>query len=43
MRRVATGELKKRLRNTATDELTENPERTPLGVLAFIGLEIEGF
>jgi hypothetical protein len=35
MRRVATGELAKRLRNGVTDELTENPERWPLGVLPF--------
>ena len=35
MRRVATGELPKRLRNCVTGQLTENPERTPLGVLSF--------
>jgi hypothetical protein len=35
MNRVATGELAKRLRNSVTDQLTENPERRPLGVLSF--------
>ena len=35
MKRVATGELEKRLRTCATGQLTENPERQPLGVLAF--------
>jgi len=43
MKRVTTGELKNRLRKRVTDQLTENPERTTLGVLAFIGLEIESF
>jgi hypothetical protein len=35
MKRVFTGELDKRLRKPVPDRLTRNPERTPLGVLAF--------
>jgi hypothetical protein len=35
MKRVATGELEKRLRNCAFGQLTENPERSSLGVLSF--------
>jgi hypothetical protein len=35
MKTVATGELAKRLRNCVTVQLTENPERWSLGVLAF--------
>jgi hypothetical protein len=31
MRRVATGELPKRLRNCVTDQLTENPESSLSG------------
>jgi hypothetical protein len=35
MKRVSTGELRKRLRNCVTGQLTENPESTALGVLSF--------
>ena len=35
MKRVPNGELDKRSRKPAPDQLTRNPERTPLGVLAF--------
>jgi hypothetical protein len=35
MRRVATGELQKRLRNCVTGRLTENPARVPRGVRSF--------
>jgi hypothetical protein len=35
MKRVANGELEQRLRNYVTDQLTENPEGDPLGVLSF--------
>ena len=34
MKRVATGDLPRRLRNSVTRQLTENPERMPLGVLS---------
>jgi hypothetical protein len=36
MRRVPNGELDNRSRKAATGQLTVNPERTPLGVLAFL-------
>jgi hypothetical protein len=35
MKSVSTGELEHWLRNYVTDQLTENPERDPLGVLSF--------
>jgi hypothetical protein len=35
MNRVAFGELYQWLRNCVADQLTQNPERPPLGVLAF--------
>ena len=36
MKRVPTGELPFWLRNAATTQLTRNPERASLGVLAFM-------
>jgi hypothetical protein len=36
MKRVTTGELSQPFRNRLTDQLTQNPERAPLGVLAFL-------
>ena len=39
MNRVAFGELRFLLRNNVTSRLTQNPERVPLGVLAFVGRE----
>src|SRR5205823_4210406 len=35
MKRVTHGESKNRLRNSVTDQLTENPESDPLGVFSF--------
>ena len=35
MRKVTTGELAQRLRKAVPGQLKENPERLPLGVLAF--------
>jgi hypothetical protein len=35
MKRITFGELPQMLRNCVADQLTQNPERSPLGVLAF--------
>ena len=42
MKRVSIGEHQYRLRHSVADQLTENPERMPLGVSAFLANVLSG-